>query len=125
MLIARALAAQPELFFLDEPTAGVDLPNQQMLANSLAILSERGATIVLVANELGPLAPLVDRAVVMRDGRIVYDGPPLTHDQVHHPDLAMVHLDALGHGHHHDEPARHDHAPHVSAPLDGSQEGGR
>ena len=33
---------------------------------------------MLVAHELGPLAPLVDRAVVMRDGRVAYDGPPLT-----------------------------------------------
>ena len=73
-LIARALAGEPELFFLDEPTAGVDLPNQQALADALAELKERGATIVLVAHELGPLAGLVDRAVVMRDGRVVYDG---------------------------------------------------
>ena len=76
VLIARALAGEPELFFLDEPTAGVDLPNQQALAAALRTLSERGATVVLVAHELGPLAPLVDRAVVLRDGRVAYDGPP-------------------------------------------------
>ena len=130
VLIARALAGEPELFFLDEPTAGVDLPNQQVLADSLETLAARGATIVLVAHELGPLARLIGRAVVMRDGRIVYDGPPLTHDQVHHPDLAMAHVDALALGHHHphDEP-RHDHVPHVASPLDGrgpgDREGGR
>lgn len=123
VLIARALAGEPELFFLDEPTAGVDLPNQEVLAESLATLSGRGATIVLVAHELGPMAPLIDRAVVMRDGRVTYDGPPLTHDQAHHPDLAMVHVDALDHGHHHDEPVRHDHAPHVASPLDGRRDG--
>ncbi|ABL81446.1 MULTISPECIES: metal ABC transporter ATP-binding protein [unclassified Nocardioides] len=124
VLIARALAGEPELFFLDEPTAGVDLPNQQVLADSLATLSGRGATVVLVAHELGPMAPLVDRAVVMRDGRITYDGPPLTHDQVHEPelsaDLALAHVDDLDPGHHHDHAtgARHDHAPHVASPLD-------
>ena len=74
VLIARALAGEPDLFFLDEPTAGVDLPNQQALADALRTLSGRGATVVLVAHELGPLEPLVDRAVVMRDGRIAYDG---------------------------------------------------
>ena len=117
VLIARALAGEPELFFLDEPTAGVDLPNQQLLADSLATLSGRGATVVLVAHELGPMAPLIDRAVVMRDGRVAYDGPPLASDQV-----ATAHLDLHGHHHHHVEPERHDHAPHVSSPLEG---GGR
>ena len=114
VLIARALAGEPELFFLDEPTAGVDLPNQQVLADTLRTMSERGATIVLVAHELGPMAPLIDRAVVMRDGRIAYDGPPLASDQV-----ATAHLDGHHH-HHHGEPAHHDHAPHVSSLLDGT-----
>lgn len=109
-LIARALAGEPDLLFLDEPTAGVDLPNQRALAGSLEVLSERGATVVLVAHELGPMARLVDRAVVMRDGRIEYDGPPISEDAVH--------------GHHHPSPARHDHVPHVGSPFD-SLEGGR
>ena len=74
---------EPELFFLDEPTAGVDLPNQQALADALRRLKDRGATVVLVAHELGPLAALVDRAVVMRDGRVAYDGPPLDDHEVH------------------------------------------
>ena len=116
VLIARALAGEPELFFLDEPTAGVDLPNQQALADTLETLSRRGATIVLVAHELGPLAPLIDRAVVMRDGRIAYDGPPLASEQV-----ATAHLDLHGHGHHHPEPERHDHAPHIASPIEGGQ----
>jgi zinc transport system ATP-binding protein len=110
VLIARALAGAPDLFFLDEPTAGVDLPNQQALAEALSTLSERGATVVLVAHELGPMAPLVDRAVVMRDGRIAYDGPPLSEEAVH--------------GHHHPTPGRHDHVPHVGSPFD-ELEGGR
>lgn len=104
VLIARALAGEPDLFFLDEPAAGVDLPSQLALADSLRILSERGATVVLVAHELGPLEPLVDRAVVMREGRIAYDGPPLSHQDLH--------------GHHHPGSAPHDHAPHVGSPFD-------
>lgn len=108
VLIARALAGEPEVFFLDEPTAGVDLPNQQALAHSLGVLKERGATVVLVAHELGPMAPLVDRAVVMSHGRISYDGPPLE-DQV--TDV-----------HHHPRMRRHDHTPHVGSPLDSLQQ---
>lgn len=114
VLIARALAGQPDLFFLDEPTAGVDLPHQHALATALAELKSRGATIVLVAHELGPLADLVDRAVVMRAGRVGYDGPPLADEEVHLPEFGE------GHSHHRHEPAapRHDHTPHVAAPLE-------
>jgi zinc transport system ATP-binding protein len=113
-LIARALAGEPDLFFLDEPTAGVDLPNQQALADALRVLSSNGATIVLVAHELGPMASLVERAVVMRDGRIAYDGEPLGDHEVHAPEFGEAH----GH-HHHPATARHDHVPHVSAPFEG------
>jgi zinc transport system ATP-binding protein len=116
VLIARALAGEPELFFLDEPTAGVDLPHQQALAEALGRLKARGATIVLVAHELGPLTELVDRAVVMRDGRIAYDGPALADHEVHQPEFGEAHT------HHHlrdrDVTRRHDHAPHVGSPLD-------
>ena len=45
---------------------------------------------MLVAHELGPLAALVDRAVVMRDGRVVYDGAPLADHAVHDPDVRRV-----------------------------------
>jgi len=113
-LIARALAGEPELIFLDEPTAGVDVPNQLALAEALRQLKTRGATIVLVTHELGPLAELVDRAVVMRDGRVAYDGAPLTDHEVHDPWLGEPHTH-----HHHPRQQRHDHAPHVSAPLEG------
>lgn len=119
VLIARALAGEPELFFLDEPNAGVDLPNQQALATALATLKERGATVVLVAHELGPMAPLVDRAVVMRDGRIAYDGLPLADHEVHGP----LFSDAASHHHHHDGPAAPDHAPGVASPLDTEHDG--
>lgn len=121
VLIARALAGQPELFFLDEPTAGVDLPNQHALADALAQLTRRGATVVLVAHELGPLAPLVDRAVVMRDGRKVYDGLPLADHEVHQPWLGEVH------SHHHTshlDRSRHDHVPHVAHPFQTGSERG-
>ena len=117
VLIARALAGEPELLFLDEPTAGVDLPNQEALAGALGALKTQGSTVVLVAHELGPLAPLVDRAVVMRDGRVAYNGPPLSDETVHHP------LFLESHSHHHDHPPRAAHAPHISAPLDGRDRG--
>lgn len=113
-LIARALAGEPEMFILDEPTAGVDLPNQLVLAETLTRLAEDGATILLVAHELGPLAPLIERTVVMRDGRIRYDGPRLREAEVH-----ALHDHAVCH-----PPAPvPDHVPQVTAPV-GTVDGG-
>ncbi|HJQ04077.1 MAG TPA: ABC transporter ATP-binding protein [Nocardioides sp.] len=114
--IARALAGEPDLFFLDEPTAGVDLPNQQVLADTLGMLKEQGRTIVLVAHELGPLAGLVDRTVVMRDGHKAYDGVPLADHDVHGP----VFFGEEHSHHHHEVPERHDHppTPQVASPLE-------
>ncbi|MDT9595243.1 ABC transporter ATP-binding protein [Nocardioides zeae] len=134
VLIARALAAEPEVLFLDEPTAGVDLPNQQALADTLERLSATGATIVLVAHELGTLAGLIDRCVVLRDGRIVYDGLPLSEVEVHgtpgvplqvgdHRDHPAQHPGPHAGPHagahdaqHHDQHHPHDHHDHVDRP---------
>jgi zinc transport system ATP-binding protein len=73
-LIARALAGGPDLLILDEPTAGVDAASQDAFAGTLRGFQARGGTVLLVAHELGPLAPLIDRAVVVHEGRVVHDG---------------------------------------------------
>ncbi|WP_373317917.1 metal ABC transporter ATP-binding protein [Virgisporangium aliadipatigenens] len=91
VLIARALAGGPDLLVLDEPTAGVDAGSQTAFAEVLHIFGAAGGTILLVAHELGPLAPLVDRAIVVHDGRIVHDGdlpePVGHHAAFHHEHL--------------------------------------
>ena len=107
VLIARALAGRPELLVLDEPTAGVDLENQDVFAAILRRLVDQGTTIVLVAHELGPIEPLISRTVVMRDGRIAYDGPPLESFR----DIPHDHA-------HHAVPAHADYSPDVATPLD-------
>jgi zinc transport system ATP-binding protein len=87
VLIARALVSDPELLILDEPTAGVDLASQQIFADAIRDRVASGTTVVMVSHDLGPMDALIDRSVVMRRGRIVYDGPPhasQTHAHVHH-----------------------------------------
>jgi len=91
-LIARALAAEPELLVLDEPTAGVDSASQAAFAQALKAFVAGGGTVLLVAHELGPLHPLVTRAVVVHDGRIKHDGAvpePAGHHA--HPEHEHVH----------------------------------
>jgi zinc transport system ATP-binding protein len=75
VLIARALAGEPELLVLDEPTAGVDLEHQRVLADLLATLLAGGTAVLVVLHEIGALQALLDRAIVLSDGRVVYDGP--------------------------------------------------
>ncbi|WP_433529461.1 metal ABC transporter ATP-binding protein [Micromonospora sp. CA-263727] len=73
-LIARALAGRPELLVLDEPTAGVDATSQEAFAGALHGFVDSGGTVLLVAHELGPLRPLISRAVVVHQGVIAHDG---------------------------------------------------
>jgi zinc transport system ATP-binding protein len=76
VLIARALVGSPDLLVLDEPTAGVDAASQETFAGALGRFRSGGGTILLVAHELGPLRPLIDRAVVVHEGLIAYEGDP-------------------------------------------------
>ena len=73
-LIARALTGRPDLLILDEPTAGVDADSQEAFAATLDRFRQRGGTVLLVAHELGPLQPLIDRCVVVHSGRIAHTG---------------------------------------------------
>ncbi|HET7399140.1 MAG TPA: metal ABC transporter ATP-binding protein [Intrasporangium sp.] len=88
VLIARALAGQPDVLLMDEPTAGVDAANQHVLADVLARLVAQGVTMVVVTHELGALARLLTRIVVVDAGRITFDGSPQRYaaerDLVHH-----------------------------------------
>jgi zinc transport system ATP-binding protein len=74
--IAKALAGEPALLVLDEPTAGVDVDAQEALAGLLAQLNqELRVTILYVSHEFGAVEPVVERLVLVRGG-IVFDGRP-------------------------------------------------
>lgn len=100
-LIARALAGEPEMLVLDEPTAGVDAASQEAFAEALRGFVGGGGTVLLVAHELGPLQPLVGRAVVVHDGRIAHDGacpPPAGHHALPGHDHVHPHEHTAPHG---------------------------
>jgi zinc transport system ATP-binding protein len=74
--IAKALAAEPELLVLDEPTTGVDVEAQEAIAELLQRLrSELEMTILYVSHEFGAVERFVERIVLVR-GEIVFDGSP-------------------------------------------------
>lgn len=76
-VLARALAQQPRLLVLDEPTAHLDLRHQ---AESVALLRrsqlERGMTVLLVSHDLNLAAEVADRLLLLADGRIARLGTP-------------------------------------------------
>ena len=75
--IAKALVAQPDLLVLDEPVAGVDAESQRRFRDSLVhLVEDHGTAILLVSHELGAVADDLDRVIVLRRGRIGFDGPP-------------------------------------------------
>lgn len=73
VLIARALAAQPAILLMDEPTAGVDAANQRVLTEVLGRLVSEGLTLLVVTHEIDPLAPVLTRVVTMDAGRVRTD----------------------------------------------------
>jgi zinc transport system ATP-binding protein len=74
--IAKALAAEPSLLVLDEPTAGVDVEAQEALAALLAGLhGELATTILYVSHEFGAIERHVQRLLLVR-GEIIFDGAP-------------------------------------------------
>ena len=75
VLIARALVRSPELLILDEPLAGIDRASRESLAMILQGLRAQGLTLVTVLHEMGELADVVQRAILLQDGRLVADGP--------------------------------------------------
>ncbi|MGI8528906.1 MAG: metal ABC transporter ATP-binding protein [Geodermatophilaceae bacterium] len=82
VLIARALAGRPDLLILDEPMSGVDADSQLAIAAALEQMVAGGTSVLLVLHELGQLAALIDRSVVLGDGRVTYTGsePPAPGD---------------------------------------------
>lgn len=72
--LALALAGEPVVVFLDEPTAGVDLAGRRIVRSVVRELAERGVAVLLTTHELGEAERLADRLVILDDGRVVADG---------------------------------------------------
>ena len=73
--LAKAIALEPALLLLDEPTTGLDVSVQALVLDTLKRLqAERAITMVLVSHDLGVIRTMADRVMVMRAGRVVEQG---------------------------------------------------
>jgi len=70
LLIARALVSEPEILFLDEPTAGVDVELRRQLMDMVQSLNKAGMTIVLTTHYLEEADRLADRVVIINNGKV-------------------------------------------------------
>ena len=74
--VAMALAGNPELLLLDEPTTGLDVTTQAHVLELLKdIAKDTGTSMVYVSHDLGAIAQVCDRVIVMYAGEIVLEGP--------------------------------------------------
>ena len=71
VLIAKALSHEPEVLFLDEPTAGVDVELRQDMWNVVAALSKEGVTVILTTHYIEEAEQLADRVGVINNGEII------------------------------------------------------
>jgi putative phosphonate transport system ATP-binding protein len=73
--LAKAIALEPALLLLDEPTTGLDVSVQALVLDTLKRLQrDRAITMVIVSHDLGVIRTMADRVMVMRHGRVVEEG---------------------------------------------------
>jgi ABC-2 type transport system ATP-binding protein len=74
--LALALVGRPEVAFLDEPTAGVDVAGRQVIREVIAELRDRGTCVLLATHELDEAERVADRVVIVDHGRLLAEGTP-------------------------------------------------
>jgi iron complex transport system ATP-binding protein len=75
IMIGRALVASSQMLLLDEPSNALDLAAQADLRELLRRLAQQGTGILLITHHIADILPEIDRILMMRDGRIIADGP--------------------------------------------------
>ncbi|MDD2545402.1 MAG: ABC transporter ATP-binding protein [Burkholderiaceae bacterium] len=84
VVIALALAAEPQLIVADEPTTALDVSIQAQIITLLKTLCrQRGAAVLLITHDMGVIAETCDRVAVLYAGRVVEIGP--VQELIHHP----------------------------------------
>jgi ABC-type multidrug transport system ATPase subunit len=76
LALCRALLPEPDVLYLDEPTAGLDPVATMRLRDVIRAVRARGACVVLASHDLAEVGRLCDRVVILRQGRMVVEGPP-------------------------------------------------
>jgi ABC-2 type transport system ATP-binding protein len=76
VLFAIALAGDPDLVFLDEPTVGLDIESRRGMWSQIRLLAARGKTVLLTTHYLEEADALANRIIVINRGKVVCEGTP-------------------------------------------------
>src|SRR5262249_3639807 len=74
-LIARALVHDPQTLLFDEPSNALDIGAQLQLRRTMRQLAQSGLGILLVTHHVSEIIPEIERVVLLREGRVIADGP--------------------------------------------------
>jgi zinc transport system ATP-binding protein len=97
--IAKALASNPDILILDEPTTGIDEHSQAEFYSTLHGLQKKGVTIIMVAHEVDTVLKNVSRVICLNH-KLIYDGPPANFEaEKHLPGFYKAQHYALHHHH--------------------------
>ncbi len=97
--LAMALAAAPDVAFLDEPTSGVDITGRQLIRTIVRDLATQGCAVVLATHELDEAEKIADHVIIFDRGRVVADGSlddlRAGHDEIRFRSVRGLEIDAL------------------------------
>ena len=74
--MARALAMNPKILFLDEPTVGIDAQSRNLIHEQLSALNQRGTTILYTTHYMEEAQELCSRVGIIDSGRLIQQGAP-------------------------------------------------